>query len=171
MTHLLRTLLILSCCWLGASTDAAAEEQLLPIEDQAPAPDFALPDIAGQTIRLADYRGKPVILNFWATWCPPCLAEMPTLQRAHDLLAGDGIAVIGINVGDAADAIKAFLSTTPVSFPLLMDADTEIAQRYPVIGLPTTFIIDPQGQLVYSATGELEWDAPAILDQVRALKR
>ncbi len=121
--------------------------------------------------RLADYRGKPMILNFWATWCPPCRAEMPSLQRAHEALASEGIAVIAINVGDDADAIAEFLVNSPVSFPLPMDRDSTIAQRYPVIGLPTTFVIDAEGRLALTALGEQEWDDPALLEQVRAFKR
>ena len=143
----------------------------MPVEDQAAAPDFNLPGPDGRTYRLAEYLGKPIILNFWATWCPPCRAEMPSMQRAHEILAPEGIAVIAINVGDDVEAVREFLADTPVSFPLPMDRDSVIDQRYPVIGLPTTFVIDAEGRLAFSATGEQEWDAPALLDQVRALQR
>lgn len=152
---------------VGAQTE---EPILIPIADRPLAPDFVLPGADGQSVRLADYRGKPLILNFWATWCPPCRAEMPALQRAHALLAPEGIAVVAINVGDDPDAIAEFLADSPLNLPLPMDRDTTLAQRYPLIGLPTTFIVDPAGRLVFSATGEQEWDAPALLDQIRALK-
>ncbi|MBK5963164.1 alkyl hydroperoxide reductase [Thiocystis minor] len=171
MKPLLRCLFVLLPCWFGAVAGAGEEQALTPVENQAPAPDFNLQGPDGQTYRLADYRGKPIILNFWATWCPPCRAEMPSMQRAHDILASEGIAVIAINVGDDAEAVRQFLSDTPVSFPLPMDSDSTIAQRYPVIGLPTTFVIDAEGRLAFSATGEQEWDDPALLDQVRALQR
>jgi peroxiredoxin len=95
---------------------------------------------------------------------------MPSMQRAADALAADGIAVIAINVGDDAAAIAEFLEETPVAFPLPMDPDSKVAQSYPLKGLPTTFVIDPEGRLVYRAEGERTWDDPALLDQVRALK-
>jgi len=143
---------------------------LTPIAERPAAPDFDLKDPDDRPQRLADYRGKAVILNFWATWCPPCREEMPSMQRAHEAVADDGIAVIAINVGEDADTINQFLADTPVAFPLPMDLDSRVVQSYPVRGLPTTFVIDPEGRLTYVATGGREWDDPKILDQVRALK-
>jgi peroxiredoxin len=156
-------------CCLMASADGGLP--LVRVGDQSPAPDFALKGPDGRTYRLADYRGKPIILNFWATWCPPCRAEMPSMERAHQRLSRDGIALIAVNVGDDVQAIREFLTATPVSFPLPMDLDSSVAQLYPLIGLPTTFVIDPKGRLIYSATGEQEWDDPAVLEQVMALTR
>ncbi len=149
---------------------AGEGQTLTPIPDKPLAPEFDLKDQQGRPQRLADYRGKPVILNFWATWCPPCREEMPSMQRAHEAVAGEGIALLAINVGDDAEAIDQFLAETPVDFPLPMDLDSGVAQRYPMKGLPTTYVIDPAGRLVYSAIGEREWDDPGLLDQVRALK-
>jgi thiol-disulfide isomerase/thioredoxin len=150
---------------------AAEEQTLTPIPGQPPAPAFDLKDPQGRPQRLADYLGKPVILNFWATWCPPCREEMPSMQRAHQALAADGVAVIAVNVGDDAQAVDDFLFEIPVDFPLPLDLDSKVAQRYPLKGLPTTYVIDPQGRLVYSATGSRAWDDPKLLDQVRALRR
>ncbi|HYN78585.1 MAG TPA: TlpA disulfide reductase family protein [Lamprocystis sp. (in: g-proteobacteria)] len=149
----------------------APDQTLTPIPDRPPAPAFDLQDAQGQPQRLAEHLGKPVILNFWATWCPPCRAEMPAMQRAYQALAAEGIAVIAVNVGDDADAIGEFLEETPVDFPLPMDTDSKVAQRYPMKGLPTTYVIDPQGRLVLVAEGERDWDDPKLLDQVRALKQ
>ncbi|MFB1486911.1 MULTISPECIES: TlpA family protein disulfide reductase [unclassified Thiocapsa] len=167
-----------SCNFVGAlailSSSAAftADEPqtLMPMSDDTQAPEFDLQGPAGEPQRLVDHRGKPVILNFWATWCPPCRAEMPSMQRAHETVAVEGISVIAVNVGEDAETIAHFLSETDVAFPIPMDIDSEVVQSYPVKGLPTTFVIDPQGRLVYSAAGEREWDDPALLDQVRALK-
>ena len=155
----------------GGSLLAAPDQTLTPFPDRPPAPAFDLKDAQGQPHRLADYLGKPVILNFWATWCPPCREEMPSMQRAHEALSADGVAVIAVSVGDEAEAIGEFLEETPVDFPLLMDLDSKVAQRYPLKGLPTTYVIDPQGRLAYRAEGERDWDAPKLLDQVRALKQ
>lgn len=149
---------------------ATGNQSLTPIPERPAAPDFDLKDPDDRPQRLDDYRGKPIILNFWATWCPPCREEMPSMQRAHEAVSGDGIALVAINVGEDADTIQQFLANYPVDFPLPMDLDSRVVQSYPVKGLPTTFVIDPDGRLAYVATGGREWDDPKLLDQVRALK-
>lgn len=149
---------------------AADEEDLAPVPGTPPAPAFDLKDAQNRPQRLADYLGKPIILNFWATWCPPCREEMPSMQRAHEALSKEGIAVIGINVGDDAEAIGNFLDEVQVDFPLPMDPDYKVAQSYPLKGLPTTYVIDPKGRLVYAALGERAWDDPKLMDRIRALK-
>jgi thiol-disulfide isomerase/thioredoxin len=156
---------------LGTARAAGGEQTLTPLEGTPQAPDFDLQDPEGNPQRLADYKGKPVILNFWATWCPPCREEMPSMQRAHEAVAPEGIALVAINVGEDADTIEQFLASYPVDFPLPMDLDSKVVQSYPVKGLPTTFVLDPEGRLVYIATGGREWDDPGLLDQVRALRK
>ncbi len=133
------------------------------------APDFELTDIDGNIHRLADYRGKVLIVNFWATWCPPCREEMPSMQRAWEKLQQESILMLAINVGEDEDTIFQFTANYPVDFPLLMDRDSKIIGAWPVRGLPTTFVVDPQGRLVYRAIGGREWDDPEILAPVRAL--
>jgi len=162
-------LLALAALGLVKAGVPAHEQVLTPIPERPAAPAFDLKDPKDQPQRLADYRGKTVILNFWATWCPPCREEMPSMQRAYEAVSGDGIAVVAINVGDDADTIRSFLAENPVDFPLPMDLDSRVVQSYPVTGLPTTFVIDPEGRLAYVATGGREWDDPKLLDQVRAL--
>lgn len=93
------------------------------------------------------------------------------MQRAYEALKADGIAVVAINVGEDVDTIEQFMEDEPVDFPLPMDTDTKVAQGYPMKGLPASFVIDPQGRLVYSVMGAREWDDPKLLDLVRALKR
>lgn len=157
--------------FFAVATASADEPQTLtPMSGDVQAPEFDLMGPAGEPQRLLDHRGKPVILNFWATWCPPCRAEMPSMQRAHETVGEEGISVIAINVGEDAETVARFLEETSVDFSIPMDVDSEVVQSYPVKGLPTTFVIDPEGRLVFSATGEREWDDPGLLDQVRALK-
>jgi peroxiredoxin len=163
-------LIVLAALALARTGDPSGEQALTPIPERPTAPEFDLKDPKDQPHRLSDYRGKTVILNFWATWCPPCREEMPSMQRAHEAVSGDGIAVVAINVGDDADTILSFLADNPVDFPLPMDLDSKVVQTYPVMGLPTTFVIDPDGRLAYVATGGREWDDPKLLDQVRALQ-
>ena len=147
-----------------------AAETLTPVEGAPAAPDFNLPDMDGDALRLSDLRGKVVIVNFWATWCPPCREEMPSMQRAWEQIRAEGILMLGINVGEDEDTIFQFTADYPVDFPLLLDADSSVTGRWPVRGLPTTFVVDPAGRLVYQAIGSREWDDPDLLAKVRALK-
>src|SRR5690606_1048350 len=105
----------------------------------------------GRSHQLSDYRGKVVVLNFWATWCPPCREEMPAMERLHQLVGDEAIAVVAINVGEDEDTIFRFTGDYPVTFPLLMDQGGKIVEEYPVIGLPTTYIIDPAGIIRHRA--------------------
>jgi peroxiredoxin len=93
------------------------------------------------------------------------------MQRAWETIEREGIAMLAVNVGEDEDTIFAFTANYPVEFPLLMDRDSKVVQQWPVRGLPTTFVVDPQGRLAYRAIGGREWDDPQLLDQVRALKR
>lgn len=156
---------------MASGSAVATTPQTLPAFLDKPAPEFTLPDTEGQTHRLRDYRGQVVVLNFWATWCPPCREEMPAMERLHEQVAGTGIAVVAINVGEDEDTIFRFTGDYPVTFPLLMDREGTIVEEYPVIGLPTTYIIDPAGIIRHRAVGTREWDAPEVVRELRALLR
>ena len=153
---------------LTGGTHAAGT--LTPITGNVPAPDFSLQDTDGKTHRLSDYRGKPVIINFWATWCPPCREELPSMNRAWHLLKQEGIAMLAINVGEDEDTIFVFSADYPTDFSILMDKSGEVIEQWPVKGLPTTYVIAPDGTIAYRAIGSREWDDKALLDMVRALK-
>jgi peroxiredoxin len=158
---------------LGAGISAAAEtgkiQTLLPLDKPFAAPDFSLKGEDGKTYRLSDYRGKVVVLNFWATWCPPCRYEMPSMERAHQKVKGEEIVILAVNVGEDENTVFAFTGQYPVSFPLPLDMDGSVIAKYPVIGLPTTFIIDPRGQVMHRAIGGREWDDDRLLDQLRRM--
>lgn len=143
---------------------------LTALEDRPPAPDFELVDIDGNLHRLSDYRGKVLIVNFWATWCPPCREEMPSMDRAWKLLEEEGILMLAVNVGEDEETIFQFTANYPVEFPLLMDRDSKATEQWPIRGLPTTFVVDPTGRLAYRAIGGRVWDDNALLGPVRALK-
>lgn len=150
---------------------ATGPQTLTPLPERPVAPEFSLVDAGGKTHRLADYRGRPVIVNFWATWCPPCREEMPSMQRGWEQVRDEGVAMLAINVGEDEETVAAFAASYAVDFPLLLDPDSAVVQSWPVKGLPTTFVVDPEGRLVYRAIGGRAWDDPGLLDQVRALKR
>ncbi|KPK37607.1 MAG: alkyl hydroperoxide reductase [Gammaproteobacteria bacterium SG8_47] len=149
----------------------AAEQTLPALKEAFRAPDFELQGEDGKTYRLSDYRGQVVVLNFWATWCPPCRLEMPSMHRAWHKLKGEGVVILAVNVGEDADTIFGFSGDYPVSFPLPMDQDGTVIKQYPVTGLPTTYIISPDGMATHRAVGGREWDAPELLNQLRAMRR
>jgi peroxiredoxin len=164
--------LLAALCLCAAAAGCSAEsweQTLTPLPDRPQAPDFDLEDANGERIGLSDFRGRPLIVNFWATWCPPCRQEMPSMQRAWEQLSDEGIGLVAINVGEDADTIFQFTADYPVEFPLPMDLDSKIVQAWPVKGLPTTFVVDAEGRLAFRAVGGREWDDPQLLDAVRAL--
>ncbi|NPA31821.1 MAG: TlpA family protein disulfide reductase [Chloroflexi bacterium] len=112
-----------------------------------PAPDFTLPTLEGSTLRLSDLRGQAVILNFWASWCPPCKAEMPALQRVYEAYQPQGLVVVAVNVTaqDARPNVEAFVAEHGLTFPVALDLDARVAAAYRVHSLPTTFFIGPDG--------------------------
>lgn len=136
-----------------------------------PAPTFRLLDMDEKEHTLADYKGKPVIVNFWATWCPPCREEIPSMNRAWRKIKDEGIAMLAINVGESSDEVFTFTGEHPIDFTVLLDQSGMTSAKWPIKGLPTTFIVDPEGNLVYQATGGRDWDADEILDVVRQLKK
>jgi thiol-disulfide isomerase/thioredoxin len=109
-----------------------------------PAPEVSLTTVAGETFTLSALRGKPVVLNFWATWCPPCRAELPELQAAHERYAGQVI-IAGVNQAEPPASVAAFAGQVGLSFPLPLDVRGDVSRRYAVRSLPTTFFIDRTG--------------------------
>ena len=159
------------CVLLVALAGAVhAEQKMTAIPGKIMSPDFALQDTEGNMHRLSDYRGKPVIINFWTTWCPPCREELPSMNRAWHLLEKEGIAMLALNMGEDEDAIFIFSADYPTDFPILMDQSGEVIEQWPVKGLPTTYVIAPDGTFAYRAIGSREWDDKVLLDAVRALK-
>jgi len=149
-----------------------ASAQPMPIiENRIVAKNFILEDQDEKLVELSDFKGKVVIVNFWATWCPPCRKEMPSMQRAWEILEKEDIKMLAINVGEDSDAIFAFTAIYPVEFPLLMDKDSSVYNEWKIRGLPSTYIIDPEGKIAYKVIGSREWDAPELLEQIRALKK
>jgi cytochrome c biogenesis protein CcmG/thiol:disulfide interchange protein DsbE len=121
----------------------------------APAPQFAVADLNGNPIRLADLRGRPVIVNFWASWCGPCVEEFPLLQRALEAHRGEGLAIIGIVYADRSEAARAFIGRMGATWPSAMDPDGRLAREYSIFGPPETFFIDRRGTLVSRQIGQL----------------
>lgn len=162
--YILSVILLLFCPTVFAA------ELLTAISGKPEAPGFKLENMDSEIITLEHYRGRPVIINFWATWCPPCREELPSMNRAWDKIKNEDIAMVAINVGEDEDTIFTFMGDYPINFDLLLDTSGEIIAQWPIKGLPTTFVLDPDGRLVYRAIGGREWDAEELLDKVRSLK-
>jgi len=171
MRSLIHKFSILFVIVFTGSVLAESAQPLHAVPGTPQAPYFSLKDINGKSYDLTEYRGRVVIVNFWTTWCPPCRFELPSMERAYQKFKQQGIEILAINVGEDADTIFTFTVDYPVTFPLLMDLDSQVINNYPVIGLPTTYIIDTEGRLVYRAIGTREWDDPAVMQAVLALKK
>ena len=109
------------------------------------APDLILETPDGQAMRLSDYRGQVVLINFWATWCPPCRAEMPAIQKVYDQYREQGLVVLAVNLMETDAKVTAFADQIELTFPILMDRDGSVSDRYRVRSLPTTFFVDRSG--------------------------
>jgi len=109
------------------------------------APDFQLQNLDGQTVFLGDLRNKPVLINFWATWCPPCRGEMSYIQEIYEEWSDKGLVLLAINIGESSSKAEEFLQSNNLSFTVLLDTKQAIAQRYHITGIPTTFFIDKDG--------------------------
>ncbi len=140
------------------------------VEGSPVAPDFSLFDSDEKLHKLSDYRGKVVIINFWATWCPPCRFELPSMEKAYQMLKKQDVILLAINVGEDVDTIFNFTADYPVTFPLLLDQDASITKKYPVIGLPTSYIIDITGRIKYQVIGTREWTDKKLLNNILKLK-
>ena len=134
-----------------------------PTETQAPpaAPDFTVYDREGNAVKLSDYAGKPIVLNFWASWCGPCQSEMPDFQEKFEAL-GEDVQFLMVNMTDGSretvDIASAFIEEKGFTFPVLYDTDLDAANTYGAYSLPTTYFIDSQGSAIARATGAIDGD-------------
>jgi len=122
------------------------------------APVFALYDDRGQPVSLAQYRGRIVVMNLWASWCPPCRAEMPDLQRLSNLYAARGLVIIGVNQGESPQRARSFAESLQIHFPIWVDGAERYGRLYSALGLPTTVILDRRGIVVRGIDGPLTFD-------------
>jgi peroxiredoxin len=140
-------------------------------DTKIPAPDFTLKSNSGKNLRLSDFRGQVVLLNFWASWCGPCRQEMPILNDLHNKYASLGFAVLGVNVdADSAKAIG-YLKDTPVDFPVLYDPESKVSEMYSVSAMPSTAIIDRDGNVRMVHPGYKSGDEDKYKAQIKKLMR
>lgn len=140
---------------------------MTPLPTVPPAPTLRLKDADDKIVDLAQYKGRVVLVNFWATWCPPCRKEFPSLGRVRKLFKPAEFEVLAVNVGEDPDTVFSFAGNT--DFPVLFDRDSRAMAAWPVKGLPTTLLVDRQGRIAYRAVGGREFDDPEIVAAIRQL--
>ena len=154
----MRILLMAMLLCFAAGT---AAQQLKPWSGGA-TPALALRDVEGRLHRLEDYRGKVVLVNFWATWCEPCREEMPSMNRLRAALAGRPFEVLAVNLAESESRIRRFMDQVPLEFTVLMDRDGATAKAWQARVLPVSFLIGADGRIRYSVLGEIDWTAEGV---------
>ena len=175
VTVLLRHRILVLLCLFATPSIGIAEnnlkDRLRSVEGAPQAPNFLLQDLTGNEIQLAQFHGRVVIVNFWASWCSPCRAELPAMQTIWTLLSDSQFEMLAINVGEERAEIERFLDSfdPTLGFPILMDTSMDLVGEWRVRGLPTTFVVDRTGRLAYFAEGGLDFESEEVLSEVRRL--
>jgi peroxiredoxin len=170
-----RTIAVLAVASLAAMA-WTRRDRYTPLDEGRPAPDYVAVTLDGDSIGVHELRGRVVLLNVWATWCRPCIREMPALQRLYDKLEPLGFTVLAVSVdnaalalGDPAEAVRGFVEQYQLTFPILLDPDRGIESTYQISGMPTSYLIDRGGVIRDRVLGMREWDQPEFETEIRAL--
>jgi thiol-disulfide isomerase/thioredoxin len=162
-------LLTLALIGLPVADTQAADSHIRAISKPFPAHVFKLNDLDDNVVSLEDFKGKTVIINFWATWCPPCRRELPSMQRAYTAYKKSNLIILGINVGENWETIAPFLSPYNIGFPILLDTDSSELTRWKAIGLPTSFVVNGKGMVTHRFTGGRDWDDPIFRKDLESI--
>ena len=134
------------------------------------APNFTLPDLNGKMVSLTDYRGKVVFLNIWATWCPPCVEEMPSMEKLYQKMKGQDFEILAVSIDvTGAKDVGPFMKKYNLHFPALLDTEGSIKALYQTTGVPETFIIDKQGNIAKKVIGARDWASPDAFQFIQQL--
>jgi cytochrome c biogenesis protein CcmG, thiol:disulfide interchange protein DsbE len=154
-------------------------DRFLPVEVGTAAPVFTVQDMDGNLVSLADLRGDVVLLNIWATWCPPCREEMPSMQRLHEMLSPEGLRVVAVSIdarpggqdsaGRPGGDVRAFAESMDLTFDIWLDPPGGIQRTYRTTGVPESFVIDRRGNIVKKVIGPTDWDSEANVELIRRL--
>jgi peroxiredoxin len=133
------------------------------IKDNLPAPDFTFPGLDGKMVSLSDYKGKVVLVNIWATWCPPCVDEMPSMEKLYQKFKGENFEILAVSIDEPGlKAVAPFMKKSNLTFPALIDSEGTIKAVYGITGVPESFIIDHKGILIKKIIGPVDWAAPNV---------
>jgi len=146
-----------------------AKAGISPLKQKTPISDFSLPALSGETRSLSSFKGKVVLLNFWATWCPPCRAEMPSMEKLYTSLKGKDFEILAVNLQEDPKTVKEFVTKNGYTFPILLDSSGKTGSVYGVRGIPTTYLIDKEGFVVGGTGGGKEWDGTETIEAIGAL--
>jgi len=169
------SLLLFVFCFWGVQGLAAQEinykqvPNLQRMNDSSPTPDFTFPDPGGKKVSLKDFRGKLVMLNFWATWCVPCREEMPTMERLYQEFKNKGFVIVAVDVKDKKTAALAFIKELKLTYPVVFDPEGEVGLLYGAWGLPATYLIGPKGEGLARMWGPADWYSPGARTLIQAL--
>ena len=166
-------LLVGGSLYLGSASSSRPNQEPAKIADIGDsAPDFQLEDTSGNKVSLVDLRGKVVLVNFWATWCPPCRAEMPSMEKLNKAMANDDFVMLAINVEeDGRTVMPAFLKKTPHTFPILYDDQGTVQELYGVYRFPESFVIRKDGVIDDKVTGAIDWAHPETIAYFKDLAK
>jgi thiol-disulfide isomerase/thioredoxin len=167
---------LLFAFWFWSVQGLAAQEinyKLVPnlqqMNDSSPTPDFTLSDLAAKKVSLKDFRGKLVMLNFWASWCAPCREEMPTMERLYQQFKNKGFVIVAVNVKDKRKEALAFIKELKLTYPVVFDSDDTVGLLYGAWGLPTTYLIGPKGEGLARMWGPADWYSAGARELIKAL--
>jgi len=151
------------------SLSCAAAGQLEPLRGNAQTPGLSLEDLGHKVHTLQDYRGRVVLVNFWASWCGPCVVEMPSMQRLQNAMTGKPFTLLAVNVEESPGTVWKFAARVGIHFPLLLDREGQAAYDWGIDLYPTSFLIDPQGRVQYVAYGPRKWDDPEMIQAIEGM--
>ena len=136
----------------------------VPAQEGAAAPDFTLSDLSGKQVQLSSLKGKVVLVNFWATWCPPCREEIPSMVKLNQIMQGRNYQMLAISIDEGGkQAVQEFFRQNGVTLPVLLDTDGSVSRRYGTTGVPETFIVDGKGTIRKKVIGGVEWSSPEVV--------
>ena len=134
-----------------------------PLQEGIPAPDFSFSDLNGKKVGLSDYKGKMVLVNIWATWCPPCREEMPSMQKLYEKFKGESFEILAVSIdATGRKAVAPFVQKLNLTFRVLLDPKGKIQGLYRITGVPESFIVDREGILVNKVIGPMDWSSPEV---------
>ena len=165
---LIPMLRVAAICLLGFAAADLRAADLKPWRG-GPTPSLELMDLDNRVHRLADYRGKVVLVNFWATWCGPCRDEMPSIQELKRKLAGRPFVVLAVNLDEPESRIRKFLTEVKVDFPVLLDPERKVSKGWDARILPASFVVGPDGRIRYSLVGEINWGHDLVVGRITEL--
>ena len=156
--------LLFAILLLAAMAGSGCTKREAPAIEGNPAPDFTLNDLSGRPVQLSSLKGKVVLLNFWATWCPPCRQEIPSMVGLNQSMQGKPFQMLAVSIDEGGkDAVEAFFRKSGQTLPALLDTDGKVARMYGTTGVPETFILDAKGVILKKVMGPMDWSSREVM--------